>query len=156
MVVVEKPSQCPICMDVLDTVEKSVEKPIGPCGHWMHVSCMEKCSSALCPICRAPVPIKVYGKKYEPDFEDLSSGSEEYIIVRRRSTRKGERHKIIAEMLKEMEWYEENLDDHNEYFDLDKEFIQSVLSYSSKIYHEEMKACREALAREKSYHSRFG
>jgi hypothetical protein len=44
---IERPSECPVCMDHLDQDEKSLT-----CGHWVHKSCVIKSGKGQCPICR--------------------------------------------------------------------------------------------------------
>ena len=44
----EKSEECPICC------ETSPSSPL-ECGHWIHLSCIERSMKAECPICRAPL-----------------------------------------------------------------------------------------------------
>lgn len=50
MHIIDKPLECPVCMDELD--EKA--KPL-LCGHWVHRSCVVQSGKAQCPICRRHV-----------------------------------------------------------------------------------------------------
>ena len=51
----DKPEDCAICFEKLDE-EYALE-----CGHWLHVSCVQKHFKPECPICRTPLNIQVYG-----------------------------------------------------------------------------------------------
>ena len=52
-----KPDNCPTCFEKFNDTDKPLE-----CGHWVHISCIQKGHKAACHICRAPLNIKVYGK----------------------------------------------------------------------------------------------
>lgn len=55
------PSSCPTCLEEF----KPTDKPLS-CGHWIHISCIQKGHKAACHLCRAPLNIKVYGKLDDP------------------------------------------------------------------------------------------
>jgi hypothetical protein len=55
----DKPEDCAICYGKLGD-EKSLE-----CGHWLHMSCVQKHFKPECPLCRKPLNIKVYGTRPE-------------------------------------------------------------------------------------------
>lgn len=44
---IEKPLECPVCMEHLDNDEKPLT-----CGHWVHRTCVIKSGKSQCPICR--------------------------------------------------------------------------------------------------------
>lgn len=50
-----KPTECIICLEELK------EKYALPCGHWLHMSCVQKHFKPECPICRSPLDIQVSG-----------------------------------------------------------------------------------------------
>lgn len=54
-----KPDECIICYEKLNE-----EHPL-ECGHWLHISCVEKHFKPECPICRAPLHIEVKGTSPE-------------------------------------------------------------------------------------------
>jgi hypothetical protein len=56
----EKPEDCIICTEKIKDNE-----PLS-CGHWIHISCIEKHFKPECPVCRKPQNIKVFGKIPEP------------------------------------------------------------------------------------------
>jgi hypothetical protein len=56
----EKPDECIICYEKLEETS-----PL-QCGHWLHVSCVEKHFKPECPICRAPLQIEVKGTFPQP------------------------------------------------------------------------------------------
>jgi len=41
---IEKPSECAVCFEEIDACLK--------CGHWIHLSCIQKSMKAECPICK--------------------------------------------------------------------------------------------------------
>jgi hypothetical protein len=47
---------------------KLEEKNPLECGHWLHISCVQKHFKPECPLCRQPLNIKVYGTKPQPDM----------------------------------------------------------------------------------------
>lgn len=55
--------ECNICYDL-----PLKENDILSCGHRIHISCIQKQFKSECPLCRAPLNIKVFGKKPEPDI----------------------------------------------------------------------------------------
>jgi hypothetical protein len=60
----EKPDDCVIC------TEKMNENDPLNCGHWIHYTCIQKQFKAECPVCRAPLDIKVKGSR--PSDESLN------------------------------------------------------------------------------------
>lgn len=60
---IEKPDECPVCFESLEN-----QKTPLICGHWVHLSCIEKHFKAECPICRRPLEMEVYGTISEPDM----------------------------------------------------------------------------------------
>lgn len=60
-----KPENCTICLELLNE-----DIPLD-CGHWIHISCIQKQFKAECPLCRFPLKIEVYGKMdYAIDITD--------------------------------------------------------------------------------------
>jgi hypothetical protein len=53
----EKPQECIICLEKLNDADNALQ-----CGHWIHISCIQKQFKPECPVCRAPLNIKVFGK----------------------------------------------------------------------------------------------
>jgi hypothetical protein len=49
--VCEKPSECPVCYEPLET-DKALS-----CGHWVHKSCIIKSKKDNCPMCRQKVKL---------------------------------------------------------------------------------------------------
>lgn len=58
----DKVTECTICYDL-----PLKEEDILPCGHRVHISCVQKQFKAECPLCRTPLKIKVFGTKPHPD-----------------------------------------------------------------------------------------
>lgn len=58
----DKVNECNICYDL-----PLKEEDILPCGHRVHISCVQKQFKAECPLCRAPLKIKVFGTKPQID-----------------------------------------------------------------------------------------
>lgn len=50
-----KPDDCAICFEKLN------EQYSLQCGHWLHISCVQKHFKPECPICRMPLDIQVFG-----------------------------------------------------------------------------------------------
>lgn len=50
----ERPERCPVCYDDLDKVESALE-----CGHWIHLSCIEKWGVNQCPLCRTELNLTI-------------------------------------------------------------------------------------------------
>lgn len=57
-----KTDECIICFDL-----PLKDQDILSCGHRIHISCVQKQFKAECPLCRASLDIKVFGKKPQPD-----------------------------------------------------------------------------------------
>jgi hypothetical protein len=50
-----KPTECIICLEELK------ENYALPCGHWLHMRCVQQHFKPECPICRTPLDIQVFG-----------------------------------------------------------------------------------------------
>lgn len=62
-----RPNNCPTCLEKFNDTDKPLQ-----CGHWIHVSCIQKGHKAACHLCRAPLDIKVYGKlDTNPNIEQM-------------------------------------------------------------------------------------
>jgi len=59
-----KPEECPICFESLNDEKEPLK-----CGHWMHLECVKKHFKPECPVCRAPLDIKVTGSMCDPSIE---------------------------------------------------------------------------------------
>jgi hypothetical protein len=59
----DKPEDCPICYVKLGDEKNPLE-----CGHWMHITCVQKHFKPECPLCRHPLNIKVSGTRPQPDI----------------------------------------------------------------------------------------
>lgn len=46
----EKPSDCPVCMEPLTKNDHPIK-----CGHWIHNDCLMKCKADTCPMCRTSI-----------------------------------------------------------------------------------------------------
>jgi hypothetical protein len=46
----ERPDECPICFEDMND-----KRPL-KCGHWVHMTCIEKSPTHTCPLCRVHVP----------------------------------------------------------------------------------------------------
>ena len=46
----EKPVDCPICMEPLTDNDNPIQ-----CGHWIHKDCLMKCKAETCPMCRSAI-----------------------------------------------------------------------------------------------------
>ena len=55
---------CIICYDGILRAED-----ILPCGHRVHICCVQKQFKAECPLCRHPLDMHVYGKRPEPNID---------------------------------------------------------------------------------------
>lgn len=53
----EKPENCPVCYEKIDSNE------LLNCGHYVHKECIMKSRNNNCPICRKPIPINDLFKK---------------------------------------------------------------------------------------------
>ena len=60
----EKPDECPICMDV---ISETTEIPL-ECGHWFHKECLKPTNLHICPMCRYSINDKeveyIFGKNH--------------------------------------------------------------------------------------------
>jgi hypothetical protein len=75
----DKPQDCIICLEVLNE-QHSLE-----CGHWIHISCIQKQFKPECPLCRHPLKIMVHGKleiinNYIIDEDSENSESNESVL----------------------------------------------------------------------------
>ena len=81
----EKPSDCCICYETLSEEDKPLS-----CGHVIHLECVKKHFKPECPLCRAPLNIKVSGivpLPFIPTTTGDSDTEEEDIVDRYTSTR---------------------------------------------------------------------
>lgn len=81
----EKPSDCCICYEALTKTDNPLF-----CGHTIHLECVKKHFKPECPLCRAPLDIKVSGTVPLPfiptdstDFGDTEESEEEEDIAER-------------------------------------------------------------------------
>jgi hypothetical protein len=59
----ERPDDCPICLDPLDVPGNPLVKPLKLCGHYMHPECLSKHHKQECPVCRRPQhDVKITGR----------------------------------------------------------------------------------------------
>lgn len=54
-----KPSRCAVCYE--DFTIKDF--PLGPCGHWIHMTCIYKSCKDTCPLCRSEINFTPNQKK---------------------------------------------------------------------------------------------
>lgn len=145
----EKPTDCPICADTME----NVATPIGPCGHWMHVECMKNCTKPECPICRAKVPVDVRGHFVSEDddvLEEPATPEPHRRPRRRHAVKKSSERHMIENLYGSLISYG-HLSRHNEFYELDVEFLEQLLEMK-RISRVEVKACMEAVQREEEFH----
>ena len=73
----EKPEDCPICMESLKNVDRPTQ-----CGHWIHKECLMKWKEDTCPMCRSEIKFTVEEKRIKKRIHKKKrvSGSEDIIL----------------------------------------------------------------------------
>jgi Ring finger domain len=95
----EKPEECPICLESLDEKEQP-----WPCGHYVHKNCIVKGMKPECPLCREKLPL------YQSDLRIIENNRREFrerqglLIGGDPEMRIGMLHALIERMINEGQW----------------------------------------------------
>ncbi|MDD4930607.1 MAG: RING finger domain-containing protein [Candidatus Colwellbacteria bacterium] len=72
----EKPEDCPICMESLHNVDRPTH-----CGHWIHKDCLMKWKEDTCPMCRAPIKFTAEEKRIKRRIHKKTESIDNDVIL---------------------------------------------------------------------------